>query len=76
MQLVLPHRQLDARSVDYVNKTRVARLLDYARDIDAQNELIMIKNNSAILDKIEYKTKSLISYISSGGEDIPAYEEM
>ena len=76
LQLVLPYRQLDIRSVDYVNMTRVDRQLDNIGNIDAENEQIMSEKVNAILDKMQYKTKSLMSYISSGGEDIPAYEEL
>lgn len=76
LQLVLPYRQLDSRAVDYVSSTRVARKLDEIQRIDDDNERLMASRASAILDKMEYKTRSLISYMSGGGDDVPAYEEI
>ena len=76
LQLVLPYHQLDARSVDYVNSTRLARRLDEIKRMDDDNERLMASRDSAILDKMEYKTRSLMSYISGGGDVVPAYEEI
>lgn len=76
LQLVLPYHQLDSRSVDYVSLTRVARKFDEIKRIDDDNERLVASRASAILDKMEYKTRSLMSYISGGGDDVPAYEEI
>ena len=76
LQLVLPFSQLDARSVDYVSMTRVDRQLERMLSMDEENASIMASRNRAILDKMEYKTRSLMRYVTGGGDEIPAYEEM
>ena len=76
LQLVIPFKQLDSRTVDYVSSTRMEKQLERIKRMDEDNERMTTSRASAILDKMEYKTKSLMSYVNGGGEEIPAYEEM
>lgn len=76
LQMVLPFGQLDKRTVDYINNTRIEKQLQKIKAMDEYNAELQAKRNNAILDKAEHKVKSLMLYLKNGGEDIPAYEEL
>lgn len=76
LQLVLPYDRLDARTVDYVNRTRIERSMEDILKIDQYNQNLVDKCTDAILDKAIYKANSLGRYLQNGGENIPSYEEL
>ena len=75
-QLVLPYSQLDARTVEYIRRTRVDKILDEIKGIDEFNQNLENKIFNRTFDEIHKKTKSLVNYMNRGGSYIPSYSEL
>lgn len=75
-QLVLPYKQLDARIIEYIRRTRVDRIIDEIKEIDEYNNILENKLINQTLDEMHEKTKSVINYMNRGGSEIPSYSEL
>lgn len=75
-QLVLPYKQLDARTVEYVRRTRVDKMLDEIDGIDEYNRNLENKIINRTLDEMHKKTESIVNYMNRGGSCIPSYSEL
>lgn len=76
LQLVLPFEALDARTVQYVQMTRIENIDRIAKEIDIHNERLDRQKSAAILDEAQYKTKQITEYLSSGGAEVPPYDSI
>lgn len=76
LQLVLPYRQLDARAVEYVRRTRVDKIMAEIESIDEYNQKLQDTLISRTLDEIHIKTKCVVNYMNRGGSQIPSYSEL
>lgn len=75
-QLVLPYKQLDVRTVEYVRRTRVDKMLDEIDGIDEYNRNLENKIINRTLDEMHKKTESIVNYMNRGGSYIPSYSEL
>lgn len=73
LQLVLPYSALDKRTVDYVLKTRVEKIIDEIKAIDEFNAAVEDKRIAEAIDKSAYLTKNLTDFINNGG-NVPSLE--
>lgn len=75
-QLVLPYSQLDTRTIEYIRRTRVDKIINEIKEIDEYNNNLENKLINQTLDEIHEKTKSVINYMNRGGSQIPSYSEL
>lgn len=75
-QLILPFTQLDCRTVEYVRRTRLDRILNDINTIEEYNEKLQTSKIDSIMNEASYKIRSLNNYINKGGSEIPLYDEM
>lgn len=73
LQLVLPYSQLDCRTVEYVRRTRIDRIMSEIEGIDEHNQMLEQRLVNQTLDEIHQKTKDIINYMNRGGSEIPPY---
>lgn len=76
LALTLPFGELDFRTVDYVLKTRISRIDEIVKEIDANNDRIEKNKMNSSLDRLSYKTKNLVTYLDKGKSYLPSYEEI
>ncbi len=75
-QLVLPYSQLDTRTIEYIRRTRVDKIINEIKEIDEYNNNLENKLINQTLDEIHEKTKSVKNYMNRGGSQIPSYSEL
>lgn len=75
-QMVMPYKQLDARAVDYVRRTRVDKILDEINQIDEYNQKLEEKIINQTMDEFNTKMKSVVNYMNRGGSELPSYSEL
>ncbi len=75
-QLVLPYSQLDTRTIEYIRRTRVDKIINEIKEIDEYNNNLENKLINQTLDEIHEKTKRVINYMNRGGSQIPSYSEL
>lgn len=71
LQLILPYSALDKRTIDYVLKTRIEKIIDEIKAIDEFNAALEDKRITQAIDKSAYLTKNLIN-----GGNIPPLEKL
>lgn len=76
LALVVPHNELDCRTIEYVLKTKISRIDEIVREIDAHNEKIEKQKFESSIERLSYKTKNLIGYLDKGKSYLPSYEEI
>lgn len=61
VQVILPYKNLDSRSVQHIQKTRIENRDKLIKEIDEYNEKLQQQNNNKIkqeiLDKVKYDYK-------------------
>lgn len=75
-QMVMPYKQLDARAVEYVRRTRVDKILDEINQIDEYNQKLEEKIINQTMDEFNTKMKSVVNYMNRGGSELPSYSEL
>jgi hypothetical protein len=76
MCCVLPFDRLDARTLEYVRKTRVENVERLIGEIEKNNGQIVEMKEAEIKDEMRKKTVDLVKYLERGGKDVPEYGEI
>jgi MFS superfamily sulfate permease-like transporter len=63
LQLVLPFKELDKRTIDYVNKTRVQNIEKLIKNIQKQNEKLEKDAQNKVQDQAKTQLSQMGKYI-------------
>jgi hypothetical protein len=76
LQLVLPYKELDYRSVLHVKRTRTERMTEELCRMDEENAKQEERQLAVCGDKLKYQSKQLAAYCRGGGTEAVAYEKI
>lgn len=76
IQSVLPYKQLDKRTLDYIYETRIERMYPRLLVLEEEERLIEEKRIKTVSDAAAYKCAGLVSYLAKGGRELPSYESL
>lgn len=76
LEAVIPYKNLDKRTIDYVQKTRIKNLDNLIAEIEMNNKRLEKQSKNRILDEAVYKTKDILGYIEMEGIDIPSFNDI
>ncbi|PKK95972.1 MAG: hypothetical protein CVV59_00865 [Tenericutes bacterium HGW-Tenericutes-4] len=68
LELVLPYSELDVRTINYINKTRVENHKALLKEMEENNLKLEKKAQENMLDEAQIKLKEISKYLSSKGE--------
>lgn len=65
LELVLPFDRLDARTIDYVLKTRIENKQKLFLEMEQNNQRLEDNKNKALLDEASFKATEMMKYAQS-----------
>lgn len=75
-QIIVPYDKLDARTLEYVCKTRIENYRKLIEEIDNNNIKIEADREAQFNEERQYKIKNLVNYLDKGKSYIPDYKEI
>ena len=68
LELVLPFKNLDKRTIDLVLKSRVENKQKLLKEMEENNKKLEEQKNQKLLDEASFKAKEMMSYAFSKGD--------
>ena len=69
LELVVPYRELDERTINLVNKTRVQNLKALIEELEKQNEIVEKQKAKELKDQTDVQIKEMTKYILKKGDN-------
>jgi hypothetical protein len=75
LEAVIPFRELDSRTLEYVNTTRVENQKTLLEQMEKHNQKLQQSQTQKVVDEMQTKAKEITKYVFQKGEHTPYVSE-